>query len=389
MDASSNLRLFYITAIDNLPSILERGILSRRKVEALSVEHAEIADHIILQQRENISQLCKIDLFRFVNLYFQPRNPMLFRIIKEKGSENICIIQIKSSILDRDDIFIADGNAASPRTTLYAKHSLKPSELNKIIEQTEKEYWSKGDNSKRKIMAECLVPDEVPPSYIHTIFVDSDASRRRVLGLIGHKMSIAVVPEPRLFFASLWRKSITDRLTLIKGDMFFSSMQTLTISVNTKGIMGRGLASRFKYQFPHVYVFYQDLCKRRVLRMGRPYLYKSEEPIEWTFLEEPLPSFQGEPKWFLLFPTKSDWRDKADLDGISKGLDWIVENYEKEGIQSLAVPALGAGLGRLEWYEVGPLIVRKLAQLPIPVEVYLPAEKEIPSDQLEGDFLLG
>ena len=53
---------------------------------------------------------------------------------------------------------------------------------------------------------------------------------------------------------------VMENLTLVKGDMFFSGLQTLTVSVNTKGVMGRGLASRAKYQFPDVYIYYQDSC---------------------------------------------------------------------------------------------------------------------------------
>jgi hypothetical protein len=53
-------------------------------------------------------------------------------------------------------------------------------------------------------------------------------------------------------------------------------------------------------------------------------------------------------KWFLLFPTRRHWREKSDIGGIEKGLQWIRDNYRREGIQSLAIPALGCGLGGLD-----------------------------------------
>ncbi len=59
-----------------------------------------------------------------------------------------------------------------------------------------------------------------------------------------------------------------------------------------------------------------------------------------------------------------------------KGLGWLQENYRKEGIESLAIPALGCGLGSLEWRVVGPLLCRHLVVLDIPVWLYLPTEKE-------------
>jgi O-acetyl-ADP-ribose deacetylase (regulator of RNase III) len=92
--------------------------------------------------------------------------------------------------------------------------------------------------------------------------------------------------------------------------------------------------------------------------------------------------------WFLLFPTKRNWREDADISGIETGLQWIVANYKNEGIKSLALPALGCGLGNLEWKQVGPLMCKYLSLLDIPVFIYLPTEKKIPEEFLNPRFLL-
>jgi hypothetical protein len=92
--------------------------------------------------------------------------------------------------------------------------------------------------------------------------------------------------------------------------------------------------------------------------------------------------------WFLLFPTKDNWRNRADINGIEKGLRWVTDNCSAEGIKSLAVPALGCGLGWLDWSSVGPLLCNYLARLDIQTWIYLPAEKRIPDDQLNAGFLL-
>lgn len=131
--------------------------------------------------------------------------------------------------------------------------------------------------------------------------------------------------------------------------MFFSSMQTLTVSVNTVGVMGKGLASRAKYQFPDVYVVYQDACRSKDLRMGQPYLYKREAFLDNDLADDPLTlSNFNSNKWFLLFATKKHWRENSDRAGIEQGLQWIVDNYQSCAIQSLALPALGCGLGGLD-----------------------------------------
>ena len=76
------------------------------------------------------------------------------------------------------------------------------------------------------------------------------------------------------------------------------------------------------------------------------------------------------------------------MPGIEEGLEWIEANYKRDGISSLAIPALGCGLGRLKWSEAGPVICGHLASLEIPVRLYLPTDKKIPDEQLTAEFLL-
>ncbi|MFQ5613366.1 MAG: DarT ssDNA thymidine ADP-ribosyltransferase family protein, partial [Anaerolineae bacterium] len=327
-------------------------------------------------------------LWNFANLYFQPRNPMLYRVIHEKSKEDIVIIGVRSDILNTQDVFISTGNAASfPSEILSASDGLKIiSRMWKVINS---EWWKEEDGSKRKIMAECLIPDVVAPQFIQTVYVSSHSAANKVKTML-KQSSLPVVPEPHMFFQPRRRISLTNRLSLIEGDMFFSMMHTLAISVNTVGIMGKGLASRAKYQFPDVYVFYQDVCRQRKLKMGKPYLYKREASLDDQLADGPpmLPNANSE-KWFLLFPTKKHWRDGSDIKSIEKGLEWVRDNYKTEGVKSLAVPALGCGLGGLEWREVGPIMCAYLSGLEIPVGIYLPREQKLPNELLSKNFLLG
>ncbi len=185
-----------------------------------------------------------------------------------------------------------------------------------------------------------------------------------------------------------YKSRITPNLSIIDGDMFFSEMQTVTISVNTVGVMGKGLASRTKYQFPDVYVVYQDVCRNKTLQMGKPYLYQRES-FEDVFNDTATLPDPMENTWFLLFPTKRHWRENSDINGIEQGLRWIQTHYQSLTITSLALPALGCGLGNLSWRDVGPLMVRYLSQLPIPVAIYLPREEQMQQKWLTPAFLLG
>lgn len=142
-------------------------------------------------------------------------------------------------------------------------------------------------------------------------------------------------------------------LRFCHGDLFTSQAQTLVNPVNCVGVMGKGLALAFRRRFPAMYVDYVARCRRGEVRPGRPYLFTGTTP------------------WILNFPTKDHWRNPSRLTFIEDGLKALVDQISIWGIHSLALPALGCGLGQLSWEEVRPLLVRYLQPLPIPVEVYL------------------
>jgi hypothetical protein len=377
-------QLYYITHFKNVPSILKHGILSHGRVEREGIEYYPIYDAEIVGRHKEIRTPDGRVLWDFANFYFQARNAMLYRVVTEKSADELAVLAVSKGILLQKDIFISTGNATSGGSLILPKKA----GLAKIdADVLNMEYWKVEDGSKRKMMAECLVPDSVPSSLIETIYVASHRAADQVKAEVPHT-NIPIIPEPHLFFQPFRKINLTPNLSLIEGDMLFSRLHTLTISVNTVGVMGKGLASRAKYQFPDVYVFYQDLCRKRTLRMGKPYLYKRESSFDYELADEPSTlSNANSETWFLLFPTKRHWRERADIHGIEEGLQWLVDNYKREGIKSLALPALGCGLGWLEWREVGPLLYRYLSTLDIPVWIYLPLEKKIPNEELSKDFL--
>jgi O-acetyl-ADP-ribose deacetylase (regulator of RNase III) len=379
--------LYYITHIENLSSILQRGILSHKAVEELGVSYTPIYDSGIVSKRKDKSTPARGSLWEYANLYFQPRNPMMYRVVNEKDKRDIAVVGVKPDVLGAVGGLITDGNAANDPTQFFAiKEGIEI--LKKQWKIIQNEWWNELDGSKRKIMAECLVPEQISPELIHSVFVVDYKAKERVETIIG-SARIPVVPEPNMFFQPISAARIGTNISLIDGDMFFSNMQTLTISVNLQGIMGKGLASRAKYQFPDVYVVYQDACRNQQLTATKPYLYKREASLdqELADLSSPLVSSNAV-KWFLLFATKRQWRENSRLEDIEGGLHWVRNNCHEIGIQSLSMPALGCGLGNLNWAEVGPLMCGYLHNIGIPVAIYLPREHQIDSKYLTNDYLL-
>ncbi len=134
-----------------------------------------------------------------------------------------------------------------------------------------------------------------------------------------------------------------------------SQAQTLINTVNCVGVMGKGLALRFKQEYPHMYRDYVRRCEAGDVRLGQPYLYDGEPP-----------------KRIINFPTKGHWRSSSRLRDIRSGLTFLRQHLSDWGVSSLALPALGCGNGGLEWAEVKPVIVEMLGELTIDIDVYEP-----------------
>lgn len=375
--------LYYITHIDNLPSILKHGVLSHEQADKIP-NIKRIYDEKIVHSRQAMQTPDGKSLWQFANFYFNPRNPMLYRVFNCEGAP-VVIIKMKTDIYERAK-YISIGNAASPISDIVevgrGLKTLKSKTMQKFLCA---DSWGMQEG-KRLIMAELLVPDVVPPECIDTVYVPNDDTLKEA-----EKFFSPVVKDRRMFFLHGSETPLSGtQIKLIKGDMFFSRRQTLTISVNTVGVMGAGLASRAKYNFPNLYVYFQELCRAKKLTTRRPFLYKEQYSYDEHMADEPesLKHKPNDEKWFLLFATKQHWRNPSKLEYIEDGFKWLLDNAKKEGIKSLAMPALGCGLGGLPWSSVGPVMCSNLHTLNIPCEVYLPNESDIPAEQLTADFLL-
>ena len=131
-----------------------------------------------------------------------------------------------------------------------------------------------------------------------------------------------------------------------------SQAQTVVNTVNTVGIMGKGLASAFKSKYPDMFKAYKKLCDEGRLDIGQLWLWKAAD------------------QWVLNFPTKKQWRQPSKLTYVEAGLNKFVAQFEQRGIRKIAFPRLGCGNGGLEWDDVRPLMERYLSPLPIPVFIH-------------------
>ena len=376
--------LYYICHIDNLESILQNGILSRRQIERQSKQPTAIHDHQIVERR-NKEIPGGGNLHRYANLFFQPRNAMLYRLCRNLDIEELVVLGVEASAMQSTDCFFTDRHAATEHVQFFNDIA----DLKQIDDSVfKKEYWTDSDDTKQRMMAEVLVPNTVPADKIITVYTATE--NERVLQLTA-KESIEHSIQPSMFFFPTYRNRISDRVSLSQGDMFFSNLQTFTISVNLQGVMGKGLASRTKYQFPDAYVRYQDDCRSKKLKVGQPTLFKRGIRIEEELADDAAlldsTKLNGN-RWFLFLATKRHWRHDSRFDDIEASMQWLLKNHKEQDIQSIALPALGCGLGNLHWKDVGPMMCYYLNQMTINSCIYLPMETDLIAEWLEPKYLL-
>jgi O-acetyl-ADP-ribose deacetylase (regulator of RNase III) len=150
-------------------------------------------------------------------------------------------------------------------------------------------------------------------------------------------------------------------ITLTHGNMFDVDVEVLVNTVNTVGVMGRGVALQFKSLFPANYSEYAKVCRQGMLHPGDVLVHRVPKP--------------GLPRFIFNVATKKHWRGASRIEYVAKGLIGIISNLRETGARSIALPPLGCGLGGLEWVEVLPLIERAFSEVPeVQALVYEPAD---------------
>lgn len=151
-------------------------------------------------------------------------------------------------------------------------------------------------------------------------------------------------------------------INFLQGNLLEAPVEAVVNTVNTVGVMGKGIALMFKDAFPDNFRAYEKACQRKEVRVGH------------MFVTERV-GFEG-PNWIINFPTKQHWRQPSKMEWIAEGLHDLSRVVQERNIRSIALPPLGCGNGGLEWSEVRPEIERALASLKdVEVLVFEPTAK--------------
>lgn len=149
-------------------------------------------------------------------------------------------------------------------------------------------------------------------------------------------------------------------ITFTTGNIFDSEAEALVNTVNTVGVMGKGIALQFKKSFPTNFKKYKDACDTNSFNVGDLLVVKDQ-------------NLNTGEKLIINFPTKKHWRNPSQYDYISMGLEQLVQVIYQYQIKSIAIPPLGSGNGGLQWHKVKKLLKDKLSPLQdVNITIYEP-----------------
>ena len=196
MDRSDLTELHYITPIANLASIMQHGLVCHQR--SIKMNAQSIADPSVQDIRAPKRVPNGLKLHEYVNLYFNARNPMLFKRLDLH--ETICVLGVSCDALDMPGAVITNQNAASK----YGRFAPSPGGLAIVDEaQTFAESWKHPDDQIAEwrhtsaMCAEVLVPNCVPPGHINIAYVSGESAQGRIAALGLH---LATQINLHLFF---------------------------------------------------------------------------------------------------------------------------------------------------------------------------------------------
>lgn len=146
-----------------------------------------------------------------------------------------------------------------------------------------------------------------------------------------------------------------------QGNLLEARSEALVNTVNTVGVMGKGIALMFKERFDENFRRYVAACKAKEVQTGKMFV-------------TPVHELDG-PRWIINFPTKQNWRAPSRMEWVVEGLKDLRRFLIEQQVKSVAIPPLGSGNGGLAWAEVREQIERALGDLDSDILVFEPTKE--------------
>lgn len=172
---------------------MQRGILCHNRARALRARSIAAEE---IQDRRRPKRIPQGPLLHdCANLYFNPRNPMMYR--RQNLHAELCILCVDPNVIDLPNVVITDQNAASG----WARFAPAPAALEIVeYERTFAQDWTNHDDQreawrhKSQMCAEVLVPQRVDQGLILGAYVSCEAAENELAGS-GFVLTIEIRPS--------------------------------------------------------------------------------------------------------------------------------------------------------------------------------------------------
>mgnify|MGYP000895083870 FL=1 len=184
--------LYHITHLNNMPSILQHGLLSRKALQEAGIfDFTDIADPSILSKRE----LYREALSKFVLFHFYAKNPFDGAVCKKYGSENMVIITIRRELHKIHEFLIIPSHPLDcdePEIYSY-EEGFAHIRWDILDRETGRDYHD--PEIRKACMAECVMGYEIPVDLFSFVYVNNDQAKQKIEALPnGHKVTVKVAP---------------------------------------------------------------------------------------------------------------------------------------------------------------------------------------------------
>jgi len=88
-------------------------------------------------------------------------------------------------------------------------------------------------------------------------------------------------------------------ISFTHGNLLEANVEAVVNTVNTVGIMGKGIALMFKDEFPENFTAYAQACGLEKVRIGKMFVTENSHLFG--------------PRWIINFPTKTHWRTRTKI----------------------------------------------------------------------------
>lgn len=213
IEPSKGKFLYHTTSLENIPSILKNGLLSRKNLESTNQQFNDISNKEILEERKKLQD----DLTNYVPFHFIPSTPFEKGLAERHGSENLAIVAIYRPNEDtkKNSYKIIPSHPLSKDNPEMVSYQQGMKEINwNAIDSYSKSSENQENEGKTETMAECLVPGKVDPKDIAYIFVSSKSAYDRLSNELkstqtsSNNIQTRIINNQKIFQNSDWYDDI-------------------------------------------------------------------------------------------------------------------------------------------------------------------------------------